>query len=177
MKKQTNKYLTYLYVFGFLFAVFLLGEFIFKLVFYPETAYWKSIVLVALAAAMMVYMIFTRGEVNSLGDIIKYKKKRVKLNSEISLQQVNLICETLKLNRYSLNEKNSTPTNIKFSSKFNILDFGDVFSIHFSGKEAVITARPKAIVNITDPNRLTAKRMGQIEQILHHITQNNNFKK
>lgn len=177
MKTNTKKYLTYFYVFVFLFAVFILGELIFKLVFYPETPYWKSISLIALAAGMMTFVIFKRGEVNSLTDIIKYKTKRVKLNSEVSLHQINLICETLKLNRYILNEKNSTPTKIKFSSKFNILDFGDIFSINFSNKEAIIKSRPKAIVNITDPNRLTAKRMGQIEQIIHHITQNKNLKK
>ena len=167
---KLKKYKTHVIVFVFLFVVFLLGEFIFKIVFYPETPYWKSIFFVAIAALMMLYVIFKRGEVNSLSDIIKYKNKRVKLNSKVSLHQVNLICETLKLNRYIINEKTSTPTKIKFKSKFNILDFGDILSISFSGKEAIIKSRPIAIVNITDPNRLTAKRIGQIEKIIHHIT-------
>ena len=173
MKNTTVKYIL---VFSFLFVIFLLGEFVFKLVFYPETPYWKSLLFVAIASIMMTYIVFKRGEINSLRDIIKYKKKTIKLNDKLTIQQVNLICEMLKLNRYILNEERSSPTNIKFSSKFNLFDFGDFFSIKFSEKEVIIQSRPKAIVNITDPNRLTAKRMGQIEQIIHYITQNKNIK-
>lgn len=177
MKTNANKYLAYLYVFLFLFAVFLLGEFICKLIFYPEIPYWKSIVLVALAAGVMAFIIFKRGEVNSLSDIVKYKKKKLKLNQELNNHSKGLIKQTLTLNRYVVNEKKSNENNIYFSSKFHFLDFGDVFHLNFSNNEVTIKTRPKAIVNITDPNRITAKRMGQVEQIIHYITQNANIKK
>lgn len=174
MKTNTSKYITYGFVFIFLFVVFLVGELVFKLIFYPEYPYWKSLVFVALAALMMVFIGTKTGELNHVRDIVKYKKKKIKI--KLAQQSIYLIKETLKLNGYIINENKTTEHKIYFSSKFNFLDFGDVFSLDFLTDTVLLKARPKAFFNITDPNRITAKRVNQIEQIITHINQNTNIK-
>lgn len=167
MKLIIEKYKAPVTIFIFLFVLFSLVEFLFRVLFYDEVSYWKTVIFGAIASVLVSYMLLKTGDVKHVKDVIKYKRKVISVSEKLHGKNVYLLMGTLKLNGYIINSKKSNPDIIHLKSKSNLLDFGDIYTIRFLANSIVIKSRPRVAVNITDANRITSNRVKQIEKIVN----------
>jgi hypothetical protein len=153
-------------IFLLIFIIFGLGELLFGAIFYDELSYLRTIIFALIAACLLTYVLLKSGDVKTLSDVLKYKKKYITISKKVTQRGVFLITETLKLNNYIVNTSKTTATKISFTTKPHLLDVGDIYTIRFKEDNIIIKSRPKIVVNITDTNRITSRRVKQIEEIV-----------
>lgn len=123
----------------------------------------------AVAAGFSTFILYKSREIQSVKDVLKYKKDIIPLAKPLHPFQVDRLIELLPYNKYILNESKTTKDIIVFSAPKTLLDFGDIYTIKIESNQLIITAKPKIAINFTDTNNITNQRFNHIKAIINTI--------